>query len=96
MLAGFSGAFVAKRIADPHVSLGTTLTSMFDLAPDPQAVFHKDRLAILLLGIDYNYNAQDIEYSEGRAQRYHHGALARSAHALFACLIHTPRYEVHV
>ncbi len=29
----------------------------------PQAHFHKDRINILLLGIDYNYNDKDIEYS---------------------------------
>ncbi len=29
----------------------------------PQDVFHKDRVAILLLGIDYNYNSKDEEVS---------------------------------
>jgi LCP family protein required for cell wall assembly len=29
----------------------------------PQSLFHKDRIAVLLLGIDYNYNNADIEYS---------------------------------
>ncbi len=31
--------------------------------PSPQQLFHKDRIALLLLGIDYSYNAKDIEYS---------------------------------
>ena len=65
LFAAFAGAFVAKRIADPHAPLTATLTSMFNFVPDPQTVFHKDRLAILLLGIDYNYTDKDIEYSEG-------------------------------
>jgi LCP family protein required for cell wall assembly len=38
-----------------------------DVAPfiveRPQAHFHKDRIALLLLGIDYNYNDKDEEYS---------------------------------
>jgi LCP family protein required for cell wall assembly len=29
----------------------------------PQTYFRKDRIAVLMLGIDYNYNASDIEYS---------------------------------
>ena len=29
----------------------------------PQDVFHKDRVAILLLGLDYNYNSKDEEVS---------------------------------
>lgn len=31
--------------------------------PSPQTYFHKDRVALLMLGIDYDYNAKDIEYS---------------------------------
>lgn len=85
MLAGFAGAFAAKRIADPKVSITTTLTSMFNLAPDPQDVFHKDRLAMLLLGIDYNYNAKDIEFSEG----------ARSD-TIMAMSLDLPSHSLHV
>jgi LCP family protein required for cell wall assembly len=29
----------------------------------PQSYFHKDRIAVLLLGIDYNYDTNDIEFS---------------------------------
>jgi len=31
--------------------------------PSPQSLFHRDRVALLLLGIDYDYNAKDEEYS---------------------------------
>lgn len=31
--------------------------------PPPDSLFHKDRIALLLLGIDYDYNAKDQEYS---------------------------------
>ncbi|MEO6990319.1 MAG: LCP family protein [Candidatus Baltobacteraceae bacterium] len=33
--------------------------------PKPQTYFSKDRIAILLLGIDYNYDDKDQEYSSG-------------------------------
>jgi LCP family protein required for cell wall assembly len=33
--------------------------------PSSQSVFGKDRLAVLILGIDYNYTDGDIEYSKG-------------------------------
>jgi LCP family protein required for cell wall assembly len=65
VLAAFLGAFAAKRVADPKAPIITTITSMFNPVPDPQTVFQKDRLAILLLGIDYNYNDKDMEYSDG-------------------------------
>jgi LCP family protein required for cell wall assembly len=35
------------------------------LIPSPQAVFRKDRLAILVLGIDYNYDERDMPFSAG-------------------------------
>jgi LCP family protein required for cell wall assembly len=31
--------------------------------PSPQSLFHRDRVALLLLGIDYDYDAKDEEYS---------------------------------
>jgi LCP family protein required for cell wall assembly len=65
VLAAFLGAFAAKRVADPKVPIITTIASMFNPVPDPQTVFQKDRLAILLLGIDYNYSDKDMEYSDG-------------------------------
>jgi polyisoprenyl-teichoic acid--peptidoglycan teichoic acid transferase len=33
--------------------------------PKPQTYFHKDRIAVLVLGIDYNYDSKDQEYSAG-------------------------------
>jgi LCP family protein required for cell wall assembly len=32
--------------------------------PSPQSLFHKNRIAIVLLGIDYDYDAKDEEYSK--------------------------------
>jgi LCP family protein required for cell wall assembly len=63
--AALVGAFIAKRMADPQASLMTTIASIFNPVPDPQRLFQKDRLAILLLGVDYNYDSKDNAYSAG-------------------------------
>jgi polyisoprenyl-teichoic acid--peptidoglycan teichoic acid transferase len=64
-VAVFVGAYLAKRILNPQTPLLTTLTSIFNPVPDPQRLFQKERLAILLLGIDYNYDERDMAYSVG-------------------------------
>jgi len=35
----------------------------YGFVPSPQSLFHKDRVALLLLGIDYDYDAKDQEMS---------------------------------
>ncbi len=51
-------AFLQKRAAtDVMASYGLPFIA------SPQDAFAADRIAVLLLGIDYNYNAKDIEYS---------------------------------
>jgi LCP family protein required for cell wall assembly len=51
-------AFITRRSA-AQVMAGYGLP----VIPSPQTYFHKDRVAVLLLGIDYNYDARDIEFS---------------------------------
>jgi len=58
-----TGAFVARRTMDPHGSFVSQITGMFQPIPSPEALFHKSRLAILVVGLDYNYNDRDEEYS---------------------------------
>ena len=53
-------AFVTQSIVQ-RTSLPTTIAG--DFIPSPQSLFHKDRIAILLLGIDYDYDKNDQEYS---------------------------------
>jgi len=56
---GFVGVQAYMRRLSPV----SVITGYF--IPKPQAYFFKDRLAILLLGIDYNYDEKDQEYSAG-------------------------------
>lgn len=84
-LTAFAGVFTAHRLIDPHASIGTTLTEMFHPVPAPQELFHKDRLAILLLGIDYNYDDKDQEFSAG----------ARSD-TIMALSLDLPTHSLHV
>jgi LCP family protein required for cell wall assembly len=44
-------------------SLNPVTTAVTFFVPAPQTVFGRDRLYVLLLGIDYNYDAKDQEYS---------------------------------
>jgi polyisoprenyl-teichoic acid--peptidoglycan teichoic acid transferase len=48
-------SIVSKR--SPQDLVGTLFVEQ------PQSHFHKDRIALLLLGIDYNYDSKDQEYS---------------------------------
>ncbi|MBV9102848.1 MAG: LCP family protein, partial [Candidatus Eremiobacteraeota bacterium] len=55
--------FVCVQAYLRHMSALNMLSSIF--VPKPQAVFGKDRLNVLVLGIDYNYDSKDQEYSSG-------------------------------
>src|ERR1700722_10962030 len=46
-----------------HNNPFATAMNDFPVIPAPQTEFHKDRIAVLLLGIDYDSNAKDEEYS---------------------------------
>lgn len=56
-LAGVGIASYFKRLSP------VALTGYF--IPKPQTYFGKDRIAVLLLGLDYNYDNKDQEYSSG-------------------------------
>jgi LCP family protein required for cell wall assembly len=65
------GAFVAGSAllavaATQHIMPGRLTpvqTVRRIVLPDPQTVFGKDRLRVLVVGLDYDYNAQDLESS---------------------------------
>ena len=64
VLGAFFGVVAIKMVKDRTSfldSLGRTLANI----PVPQAVFNKDRIYVLLLGIDYNYDDKDMPYSKG-------------------------------
>jgi len=57
-----TGAIAVQSIVE-HSNPIATAISDFPVIPSPQSEFHKDRVAILLLGIDYDYNNLDEEMS---------------------------------
>ena len=55
--------FLALRAKSHHRSLKQEIVNIF--IPAPEQVFGKDRIQVLVLGIDYNYTEKDIEFSKG-------------------------------
>ncbi|HXP94070.1 MAG TPA: LCP family protein [Candidatus Binatia bacterium] len=61
-----SGIFafrVHDRMARNHQDVAHAALSLF--VADPLDLFRKDRLYVLLMGIDYNYDAKDLPFSKG-------------------------------
>jgi LCP family protein required for cell wall assembly len=56
-----SVGFLALRAKAHHRTLQQEIVNIF--IPPPEQLFAKDRISILVLGIDYNYTDRDIEYS---------------------------------
>ena len=64
VLGAFFGIVAVKMVRDRTSfldSLGRTLANV----PTPQSEFGKDRIYVLLLGIDYNYDEKGMPYSKG-------------------------------
>jgi LCP family protein required for cell wall assembly len=55
--------FLALRAKSHHRTLQQEIVNIF--IPPPEQIFGKDRISILVLGIDYNYTNRDIEFSAG-------------------------------
>ncbi len=55
------GVVVTRMVQTGNLNPVTTAVTFF--VPSPEAVFGRDRLYVLLLGIDYNYDSKDQEYS---------------------------------
>jgi LCP family protein required for cell wall assembly len=66
VLAGLVCGVVAYRMVHDHDtfqrSLGRTLPIY---VPPPEAVFDKDRIYLLVMGIDFNYDSKGMPYSKG-------------------------------
>jgi LCP family protein required for cell wall assembly len=66
IVIGALGGVVVYRMIHDHDtfqrSLGRTLPIY---VPPPEAVFDKDRIYMLVLGIDYNYDSKGMPYSKG-------------------------------
>ncbi len=55
------GLLATRMVQTGNSNPVTTAVTFF--VPSPQSVFGRDRLYVLLLGIDYNYDSKDQEYS---------------------------------
>jgi len=60
LVAVLAGAVFAQALIERR-NLRDVMAGYF--VPPPPALFHKDRIALALLGIDYDYNSKDEEYS---------------------------------
>jgi LCP family protein required for cell wall assembly len=63
LVLSLAAGYVGMRMYQRHESVANAIGSIF--IPAPQSYFHKDRIRVLVLGIDYNYDAKDQEYSDG-------------------------------
>ncbi|HEY1726945.1 MAG TPA: LCP family protein [Candidatus Baltobacteraceae bacterium] len=55
--------FLALRAKAHHRTLQQEIVNIF--IPPPEQIFAKDRISLLVLGIDYNYTERDMHYSNG-------------------------------
>jgi LCP family protein required for cell wall assembly len=60
-VAVVAGVLGTRMVQTGNINPVTTAVTFF--VQSPQAAFGRDRLYVLLLGIDYNYDAKDQEYS---------------------------------
>lgn len=61
VISAICGVVVTRMVQTGSLNPVTTAVTFF--VPSPQSVFGRDRLYVLLLGIDYNYDSKDQEYS---------------------------------
>ncbi len=64
MAAGVLSALVAYRVVHDHDSFSSALIKTVVAERPPSEVFGKDRIYVLLLGIDYNYDDKGMPYSK--------------------------------
>lgn len=61
VVAAVCGMLATRMVQTGSLNPVTTAVTFF--VPSPDAVFGRDRIYVLLLGIDYNYDNKDQEYS---------------------------------
>lgn len=66
IVAGAVGGTVAYRMLHDHDSFQRSLSRTVPIyVPPPAAVFDKDRIYLLVMGIDFNYDSKGMPYSKG-------------------------------
>ncbi|MGD0471716.1 MAG: LCP family protein [Candidatus Velthaea sp.] len=61
VVATVCGVLATRMVQTGNLNPVTTAVTFF--VPSPETVFGRDRIYVLLLGIDYNYDSKDQEYS---------------------------------
>ncbi|HZO92528.1 MAG TPA: LCP family protein [Candidatus Baltobacteraceae bacterium] len=65
IVVGVGFGFVAYRMIAQHETFSNALSHTFPpYVPSPSTVFGKDRIYVLVLGIDFNYDAKDQLYTK--------------------------------
>lgn len=65
ILIGITFALVAYKMLKEHKSIGSSLGEIVLRIPPPETVFGRDRIYIMLLGVDFNYDDKGMPYSKG-------------------------------
>ncbi len=66
ILAGVISGVVAYRMVHDHDTFQRSLSRTLPIyVPPPEAVFDKDRIYLLVMGIDFNYDSKGMPYSKG-------------------------------
>ncbi|MBV9440791.1 MAG: LCP family protein [Candidatus Eremiobacteraeota bacterium] len=66
VLIGIGFGVVAYRMVVNHTGIAQATMSLLDpFIPTPSSVFGKERIYVLVLGIDFNYDDKDMPYSKG-------------------------------
>jgi len=65
IVVGIMFALVAYKMLKEHKSIGSSIGEIVLRIPPPQTVFGRDRIYIMLLGIDFNYDEKGMPYSKG-------------------------------
>jgi len=66
ILVGIVFGVVAYRMIHDHDSFEVGLSKTIQIyVPRPEAIFGKDRIYVMLLGIDFNYDEKGMPYSKG-------------------------------
>src|SRR5579872_2064835 len=55
--------YLAMRAKSHHRSIQQEIVNIF--IPAPEQLFGKDRIQVMVLGIDYNYDERDLPFSKG-------------------------------
>lgn len=62
---GIVFALIAYKMLKEHKSIGSSIGEIVLRIPPPETVFGRDRIYVMLLGVDFNYDDKGMPYSKG-------------------------------